>query len=754
MSCFKKICTLSFAVTLCFSASACSGSDTETDSAISSQEITSDTLNSENHNSNTQHNFRQTAFSEKNIPRPQNFWDFQAMNYVAPLDSYFLIYNDMDYNLILRVWSGDFSQHTDTTLFENNGKCSFISSVSDDGTITVFTAEKKSLQSADNADEYFKHSGYFYSVTQFGNDLQQCFSAEIPDMDYYYSSRGSIPLSITRTSDNQFIMSTNHEVLVIGNDGTVAEIPDTTGFSATGISSDGRIAVAEYKTLSFIDEHNNITESIPLSDAVNGDLLSGDDEFILYIPCEGGIYGLDENYELTLVADYSASYLPMGFIQNVQHGDGKDFLIYVNENGNMKLSRITPRPDDYSLNREKITLACTFMNVDDRILANEFNKRSDSFFLEVKENAQPDDIKMDILAGNPPDIIKYNDIGFMRNLVNMGGVADLYPLMEQFVGLKKDDILGNVISTLEYNGGLYAISDKFEISFIVADKSFIGGEYSDWSFDKFLSLYNSRPSDMLLSYDYYTRSPDNIFRRFCSGVFADNLSAWIDEANLCRFDSDEFTALLELCRNAKVADENVSSLDVALSLKNRTGMIAFADCCRCINDFRMLNVYQLGLDGLSFLSYPGTDSDGTTGFYELYSITGNTDCKDGAWEFISYIMSEEHQSAENSAGELFTLKNAFDNNLSLNTERQGAENTIAEIGFDGFTFTCNELLTQKEADIFRNLVNSCTSLSCNSKDISNICNEESSLFINGEITARQCADMIQNRVSVYLSEQG
>lgn len=752
MSDFKKILALASVISLIFTAVGCSASNTKSEPKSSAQEIASDIQNTGNDNEAVPDDFRQTVFSERNIPLPNNFWDFQAMNFIAELDSFFLLYNDMDYNLILRTYSDDFSEHTETLLIENNGRCSFTSSVADNGTITVFTAEKKSSGTSHNADEHFKHSGYFYSITQFGSDLQQSFTAEIADMDYYYSSRGSIPLSVAEISDDEFIMSTNHEVLIIGKDGSVSEISGTIGFNKTGISSDGRIALAEYKTFNFIGENNNLAEDIPLSDAVAGDFITGDDEFLMYLPCEGGIYGLDENYNLTLVVDYASSYLPVGFIQNVKHADNSDFLIYAENNGISSVSLISPRPDNYSVDREKITLACTFMNVDDRILANEFNKLSDSFFLEAKETAELDDIKMDILTGNAPDIIKYNNMRIMENLVNMGGVTDLYPLMEQYGGLNKDDILSNVICALEYNDGLYAISDKFEISFIVADKSFIGEEYSCWSFNDFYTIYNSRPSGMILSYDYYTRSPENIFRRFCSGVFSDNLSAWID-GDSCTFDSEEFIRLLELCRDAKVADETTSALDTALSLKNRTGMISFADCCRYVSDFQMLNVHQLGLDGLAFLSYPGTDSGGTTGFTEFYSITENSHCKEGAWEFISYIMSEEHQSAEDSQGALFTLKRAFEESLYLKTEREGIENSIAEIGYDGFTFTCNEYLSEQEADIFRNLVNSCTAKDYNSDDISNICNEEFSLFINGEISTQQCADMIQNRVSVYLSEQ-
>lgn len=749
----KKLFALVSVISLMFMASGCSTRKMNSESSSSVEGSTSALLNGGNNTDVIPENFRQTVFSEEKLDMPQNFWDFQAMKYIEDLNSYYILYNDMDFNLILRIYSADFMEYTEKLLLENNGNCQYFSCISDSGIITVFTAEKKTVGAVETADDYFMHSGYFYSLTQFGSDLKPSLTTELPDMDYYYSSRGSVPISLTEYSSESFLMTTNHELLLLDTDGSVTEISGTTGFVKTGVAYDGRAAFADYQTLNFIDELNHVSEDISLcGNTVDADLLSGDDEFILYIPCDGGIYGLSETNELTLIVDYAVSYLPIGFIERVERGSDRDFLIYVNENGRQYIASISPRPDDYSLEREKITLACAFMNEDDRILANEFNKSSDRYFLEVKQAQSLDDLKMDILTGNAPDIIKYNDMKMMEHLVNLGGVSEMYSFMEQYGGLEKNDILSNVISALEYNNGLYALSDKFEINFIVADKSFIGEDYTSWSFNNFLEIYNSRPSEMKLSYDYYTRSNEDIFRRFCSGQFSDNLSAWID-GDSCNFDSDEFIKLLELCRDAQVAPDDTPAIDTALSLKNGTGMISFVDCCRDVSQFQMLNVHQLGLDGLSYLSYPGTDSGGTTGFSEFYSICENAPCKEGAWKFISYIMSEEFQYSEEAPGTLYTLESAFEESLTLKTEREGVENSISEIGYDDFTFTCNYYLTEEEADIFRNLVNSCTAKDYNSDEISSICNEEFSSFINGEITAKQCADMIQNRVSIYLSEQ-
>ena len=54
-------------------------------------------------------NFRQTIYGEKKIALPKDFWNFQNMKYIAEKDSFYVLYNDMDFNLKLCVYSSDFA---------------------------------------------------------------------------------------------------------------------------------------------------------------------------------------------------------------------------------------------------------------------------------------------------------------------------------------------------------------------------------------------------------------------------------------------------------------------------------------------------------------------------------------------------------------------------------------------------------------------------------------------------------------------
>ena len=63
-----------------------------------------------------------------------------------------------------------------------------------------------------------------------------------------------------------------------------------------------------------------------------------------------------------------------------------------------------------------------------------------------------------------------------------------------------------------------------------------------------------------------------------------------------------------------------------------------------------------------------------------------------------------------------------------------------------------EPFSQEEYDYFYNLVTNAEIIRYDN-EINNIVNEETMKFFDYECTAEECADMIQNRVSLYLSER-
>ena len=88
-------------------------------------------------------NFRQTIYGEKKIALPKDFWNFQNMKYIAEKDSFYVLYNDMDFNLKLCVYSLDFADYSEKIVIENGGGLRYISDIDETGKITVLISERK-----------------------------------------------------------------------------------------------------------------------------------------------------------------------------------------------------------------------------------------------------------------------------------------------------------------------------------------------------------------------------------------------------------------------------------------------------------------------------------------------------------------------------------------------------------------------------------------------------------------------------------
>ncbi|MDE5861765.1 MAG: hypothetical protein K2H28_06170 [Ruminococcus sp.] len=71
---------------------------------------------------------------------------------------------------------------------------------------------------------------------------------------------------------------------------------------------------------------------------------------------------------------------------------------------------------------------------------------------------------------------------------------------------------------------------------------------------------------------------------------------------------------------------------------------------------------------------------------------------------------------------------------------------------EGITWK-NKPITDKDIDYINDFISHCNKLSDRDEDAQEIIREECNKFMNGEISAEECAERIQNRVSIYLSEQ-
>lgn len=167
-------------------------------------------------------------------------------------------------------------------------------------------------------------------------------------------------------------------------------------------------------------------------------------------------------------------------------------------------------------------------------------------------------------------------------------------------------------------------------------------------------------------------------------------------------------------------------------------------------------------DDVVFVGYPfdGKRSGSYTGVPYRFGIMANSENIDEAWDFIKVFFSDYYYDNI----EYFSLPTRIDKfnercdehtrdwtyisyetgeEVTQKWEYQPDVTSGYRIEIDNFT--------PEECEYYKNMILSAPLLEGDST-LSRICDEETRKFFEGEYTAEECAKMIQNRVSLYLSE--
>ncbi len=400
---------------------------------------------------------------------------------------------------------------------------------------------------------------------------------------------------------------------------------------------------------------------------------------------------------------------------------------------------------------------------------NSFNSKNESYQIEIIDYSKgiEDDMdgtkamqafKLALTTDEAPDIIALSPM-YMTELLSKDMLADLYPLMDSCEGVKREDFLPNVLEGFEVNGEMPAISNCFTINTAVAKTKFVGEECENWTPQQAIDIYNK-----------YSDSMEFINCNGFEGTFyAFMLStgSCIDIKNkTCNFNNPDFLTLLDFLREADFASDKY--VDV-MSMSDEDRLAFFTDQERqYINDKTLISevsiraidhllgqaVYSdFGGEDVTFVGKPSDDGNGAaTDLQWMYAITENCSNKEGAWEFINELFSEKiMQTVYEERHGLPVLTEYLDkqrNNTDKNDEFSIYSELFYPTDFENGIYITDETVQQ----IYDYIV----SVEINpyyDHNIGLIVNEECGAVIEGEKTAEEAAEILDNRVSIYLSER-
>lgn len=397
----------------------------------------------------------------------------------------------------------------------------------------------------------------------------------------------------------------------------------------------------------------------------------------------------------------------------------------------------------------------------------EFNLSQSKYRIQIKDYSklvEDDDaecskafgkLKLDIISGNAPDIISVWSTP-MSELIRTGMFEDMYSLMDEYGGISREDFLPNILDGFEIDGKIPAISPNFSIDTAIAKTEYVGENSENWSLEKLTEIYNSLPDDMgLIENEYTDRS---VVYEYVSKNFSYDCTDM--KYYTCNFNNTDFKNSLDFASSfPEKADYRTSdepqSLDTNIYHQNNSTLfmndhvLIHTFEIRCFGHSLGMDLLKFGGQPVTYVGYPSSDGNGAfTTCGDMYAIPKSSKNKEYAWDVISYLINDDNFQTKmnNSFAGLPVLKkhlsryivdnsNEATDYLSIYSEYDDGLHITDELVAQAYEYICNV-----DFDPYWNY------------KIQNMIDEECMPVIAGERSADECADILQSRIAIYMSE--
>ncbi|MCL2079613.1 MAG: extracellular solute-binding protein [Oscillospiraceae bacterium] len=434
-----------------------------------------------------------------------------------------------------------------------------------------------------------------------------------------------------------------------------------------------------------------------------------------------------------------------------------------------RLLILTKTPISEISEKTVLTLAGVFISdaVIDRVAW--FNGTNADYHIEVTDYAYVsgnyydyggiDRLVTDIITGNIPDILYMVRLPYDRYAAN-GLLEDLYPFIDSDPELSRADLVTGVFKAAETDGKLYRIFPDFEINTLAGHPSVLGSD-TNWTINDLKAIIDAHPdADMPLgqSYPRYDTTPGSMIS-FLLRMIAYNIEEFINWGEgKVMFNTDTFIEMLEFVDEYLTDDERLTIYQQEPFNEFNN---PFATGHQLVQDVKMplyigtyVNLkFQLGGE-IVFKGFP-TGSGSRHGFtaYQSIGITTVSKNKAGAWQFLRSLLDADFQISQLSFYNFPSNKAAFDELLIRCMDESSDVIPRHPVTRELLAPT----ITQEDADKIIALVNSLTPTSDDwllYGAFADIISESAEDFFNGRNTAREAAEIIQSRVSIYVWEHG
>lgn len=418
------------------------------------------------------------------------------------------------------------------------------------------------------------------------------------------------------------------------------------------------------------------------------------------------------------------------------------------------------KPEDI---KDKAVLVMAGMYVDSELKQRvvEFNRASEEYRIVVKTygeyNSYEDNyagvtqLNNDIISGNMPDILIASNNITIDNYAAKGLLADIREMIEKDEELSQVDFMTNVFDAYSMNDKLYYVIPGFRARTMVAKQAIVG-DRNTWTMKDMQDLMATLPEGTSLLTELTRDTFFNYAMQFCGSDFVDVATG------KCNFNSEGFIALMEF---AKTLPEQLGDDYFGEDYWNNYES-QYRDNRTILSQMYVTSVKNMNYtingsfgEPVSYIGFPTDSGQGSyVEYIDAFSISAKSRYKDVAWDFLRYYLTEEYQS-EMSYGLPIHRKYFMEQAQEATKKPYWINSDGEKVEYEDHFWMNGESITlspmsQEQVDAAVAMIESITKHPYINNDIMNIINEDMGAFFSGQKSAQEVADIIQNRVQLYV----
>ncbi len=378
--------------------------------------------------------------------------------------------------------------------------------------------------------------------------------------------------------------------------------------------------------------------------------------------------------------------------------------------------------------------------------AAEFNKKHTAYQIQCITYDTPETLLLSLVKGEGPDLLDLNrlnpNILFSKNILE-----DLTYYFSQSSVISLEELLPCIQEAGTYENQFVCVIPSFGIQgFLVSPEAVSQKQPASISLESYLQLAKDHPESLLTD----NGAKDLYFTDILQNTMKANMNHYIDWGKKeCHFDTEEFIDLLEQISALPNPGWSISDLTKSVNMESTANYSITAEdlfyeskwltypfVLYSLENYqridRLLNQYGV------FCGYPTTDD---SAFYQLNTrsttplgINAHSQNKEGAWAFLEFLLSKEQQEQQ----EFFPVrKDAFMTYLSMEVSVNRVPIKLSEN-------QRSEIASMTDAMYW-------TEASLTSDFIYMLAQEVGGVWI-GEKSASDAANILQNRIQLYLNE--